>query len=320
VTNRPEAEARQLLAAAGEGDRASLAKLVTHLESGTEVAAALSRLIPAPAIQSQTLGVTGPPGAGKSTLINQIALTLSQTETKVAVLLIDPSSPFSGGAILGDRLRLQRVTNLKNVYVRSLASRGALGGTTSTLPRIIRLLEATGWSHIIVETVGVGQSELEIASLVDTTCVVINPGWGDAVQANKAGLMEIADVFVINKADHPSVNETRLDLEQMISAKQSLWRTPVCETIAPTGEGVEELVDTFARHFSHQLAQHKKTSLQEQRILQELKLTLRARSDHVRENWEHSGERDVDLQAILQGRLSVDDLLEKLIRKMTAGD
>jgi LAO/AO transport system kinase len=167
----------------------------------------------------------------------------------LAVLAVDPSSPFSGGAILGDRIRMQDHALDEEVYIRSMATRGHLGGLTSAVPEAIRVLAASGFPLVLVETVGVGQVEVVVASATDTTVVVVNPRWGDAVQANKAGLLEVADLFVINKADLPGARETRRDLDQMLDLSVlGDWRPPIIETVASTGEGVETLWEAVGRH------------------------------------------------------------------------
>ncbi len=198
-----------LLDAARNGDRGALARLLSLVEQGGEGARDVGRLAYPLGGQAYTVGLTGAPGAGKSTLTSQLIALLRAADTEVAVLAIDPSSPFTGGAILGDRVRMQDHATDPGVFIRSMATRGHLGGLALAAPEAIRLLDAVGKPWVLVETVGVGQVEVEIAGEADTTVVVVNPGWGDAVQANKAGLLEIADVFVINKADRPGVAETR---------------------------------------------------------------------------------------------------------------
>ena len=195
-----------------------------------------------------TVGITGAPGSGKSTLTSAVIAHLRERDEPVAVLAVDPSSPFTGGAILGDRVRMQDHATDPGVFIRSMATRGHLGGLSLATPEAIRLLDALGHRWILVETVGVGQVEVEVAGKADTTVVVVNPGWGDAVQANKAGLMEVADVFVINKADRPGVQETRRDLEQMLELSSETgerpddgWPVPIVPTVSTTGEGVAEL-------------------------------------------------------------------------------
>jgi LAO/AO transport system kinase len=198
-----------------------------------------------------TVGITGAPGAGKSTLTSALITHLRKQDLEIAVLAIDPSSPFTGGAILGDRVRMQDHATDPGVFIRSMATRGHLGGLSLSTPEAIRMLDAVGRQWILVETVGVGQVEVEIAGKADTTVVVLNPGWGDSVQANKAGLMEIADVFVINKADRKGVQETQRDIEQMLELSDlahEAWHPPIVATIGNTGEGVPEMWDAVLEH------------------------------------------------------------------------
>jgi LAO/AO transport system kinase len=243
-----------LFAAALEGDRSALARLLSMIEQGGDDARAVGRLSYPLGGHSYTVGLTGAPGAGKSTLTSSIIGHLRKMDLEVAVLAIDPSSPFTGGAILGDRVRMQDHATDRGVFIRSMATRGHLGGLSLAAPEAIRLLDAIGRLWVLVETVGVGQVEVEIAGKADTTVVVVNPGWGDSVQANKAGLMEIADVFVINKADRKGVDETRRDLEQMLDLSDlphEAWRPPIVPTIGSTGEGVPALWEVVQQHRAH---------------------------------------------------------------------
>lgn len=242
----------ELLERARSGDRAALARLLSLVERGGEAARAVGRATHPLGGQAYTVGLTGAPGAGKSTLTSALVGRIRADDLAVAVLAIDPSSPFSGGAILGDRVRMQDHTGDDRVYIRSMATRGHLGGLSLATLEAVRALDATGWPWVLIETVGVGQVEVEVASAADTTVVVVNPGWGDAVQANKAGLLEIADVFVINKADRPGVAETRRDLERMLDlTDRPGWRPPVVATQAPVGEGVDELWEAIGAHRDH---------------------------------------------------------------------
>jgi LAO/AO transport system kinase len=205
-----------------------------------------------------TVGITGAPGAGKSTLTDRLIVRAREEgfdgSDQVAVLAIDPSSPFSGGAILGDRVRMPSHALDDHVFIRSMATRGPLGGLAVAVPVAVRVFSAVGMPVVLVETVGVGQQEVEVAAATDTTIVVVNPGWGDAIQANKAGLLEIADLFVINKADRPGARETRRDLELMLDLTElGDWRPPIVETTASTGEGVGKLWAEVGRHRSHQI-------------------------------------------------------------------
>jgi LAO/AO transport system kinase len=224
------------------GDRVATAKLLSLVEQGGAGArAVVSRLHPHTG-KAWSVGITGAPGAGKSTLTDALVACMRADDLEVGVLAVDPSSPFSGGAILGDRVRMQRHSTDPSVFIRSMASRGHLGGLAVATPQSIRVLDAVGKAWVVVETVGVGQVEVEIASQADTTIVVVNPGWGDEVQAAKAGLLEIADIFVVNKADRPGVDATVSDLSAMLDLSGGHgWKQPIVRTVATTGEGVDEL-------------------------------------------------------------------------------
>jgi LAO/AO transport system kinase len=244
-------DATALIDRARQGDRRALARALTLVEAGGEAAQRVGREAAGHAGNTYVVGITGAPGAGKSTLTAQLVGVVRRRATPVAVLAIDPSSPFSGGAILGDRVRMQTHATDDGVYIRSMATRGHLGGLTLATPQAVRVLDAAGYPWVIVETVGVGQVEVDIAGAADTTIVVVNPGWGDAVQANKAGLLEIADIFVINKADREGAEATRLDLEQMLSIsarRDDGWIPPVLMTVSTTGGGAAELWAAVDEH------------------------------------------------------------------------
>ncbi|MGQ0519773.1 MAG: methylmalonyl Co-A mutase-associated GTPase MeaB [Actinomycetota bacterium] len=241
---------RALLEAATGGDRAALARLISLVERGGEDARTVGRLTYPLGGLAHTVGVTGAPGAGKSTLTDRLVTHLRAQGSEVAVLAVDPSSPFSGGAILGDRVRMQGHAGDPGVFIRSMASRGHVGGLSLAAPEAIRVLDAAGFPVVLVETVGVGQVEVEVAGAADTTVVVVNPGWGDAVQASKAGLLEVADVLVVNKADRPGAPEAARDLDTMLDMNldPGPWRPPVLTTVAARGEGVAGLWDAVAAH------------------------------------------------------------------------
>jgi LAO/AO transport system kinase len=203
---------------------------------------------------ARVIGLTGSPGVGKSTTTSAIVRSLRAKRDRVGVLAVDPSSPFSGGALLGDRIRMQEHALDPGVYIRSMASRGHLGGLSWTTPQAIRVLDAAGCDDVLVETVGVGQSEVEVASHADTTVVLLAPGMGDGIQAAKAGILEIGDVFVVNKADRDGADATVRDLRHMISLgdrrEADDWRPPVIKCVASKGDGVDELVDALDKHFA----------------------------------------------------------------------
>ncbi|HEX9530916.1 MAG TPA: methylmalonyl Co-A mutase-associated GTPase MeaB, partial [Acidimicrobiales bacterium] len=242
-----------LVEAAGAGDRTAVARLISLVERGGEAARAVGRLAYPRGGQAYTVGITGAPGAGKSTLTDTLITEIRQDGSEVAVLAVDPSSPFSGGAILGDRVRMQDHALDHGVFIRSMASRGHLGGLALAVPEAVRVLDAAGLPIVLIETVGVGQVEVEVAGTADTTVVVVNPGWGDAVQANKAGLLEIADVFVINKADRPGAADTRRDLELMLMLGdvERAWTPPIVLATATKGDGTAELWSAIGGHRHH---------------------------------------------------------------------
>jgi LAO/AO transport system kinase len=250
-----------------------------------------------------TVGITGAPGAGKSTLTSALIKHLRSLDMEIAVLAIDPSSPFTGGAILGDRVRMQDHATDPGVFIRSMATRGHLGGLSLSTPEAIRLLDAVGREWILVETVGVGQVEVEIAGKADTTVVVLNPGWGDSVQANKAGLMEIADVFVINKADRKGADETRRDIEQMLELTDLApddWHPVIIPTVGTTGEGVPDLWNAIREHRAFIENNNVLTARREFRLREELReivarrLELRARELCTGERWEDLQQQVLD--------------------------
>lgn len=238
-----------LLEYARDGHRLALARVMSMVERGGDDARALGSLTFADAGRAHTVGITGAPGAGKSTLNSALMTVVRGSGDRLAMLAVDPSSPFTGGAILGDRVRMQDHVTDDGVYIRSMATRGHLGGLSLATPQAVRVLDALGWPWIVIETVGVGQVEVEIAGAADTTVVVVNPGWGDAVQANKAGLMEIADIFVINKADRPGADDTRRDIQQMLELSTlGEWEPPIVQTVSVDGQGVDDLWREVHRH------------------------------------------------------------------------
>jgi len=222
------------------------------VEDGAEGLAELSAGLFPSTGRARTIGLTGSPGVGKSTLAGELVRGARARGLSAAVLAIDPTSPFTGGALLGDRVRMQDHATDPGVFIRSMATRGHLGGMALAAPEAVRILDASGKDVVIVETVGVGQAEVDVAAATDTTLVVVAPGWGDAVQVAKAGILEIADVFVVNKADREGADEAIRDLEQMLGLGPGLaWTPPVVKTAAANGEGVDELWGAIEAHRAH---------------------------------------------------------------------
>ncbi|NDF40699.1 MAG: methylmalonyl Co-A mutase-associated GTPase MeaB [Actinobacteria bacterium] len=284
-----------MFSAARDGDRLARARLLSVIERGGDDARSIGRITYPLSGSAYTVGMTGAPGAGKSTLTSAVIAHLRSLGSPVAVLAIDPSSPFTGGAILGDRVRMQEHATDDEVFIRSMATRGHLGGLSLATSEAIRLLDALGSPWILVETVGVGQVEVEIAGKADTTVVVVNPGWGDAVQANKAGLMEVADVFVINKSDRKGAAETQRDLEQMLDLSDldaSSWRPPIVQTTATTSSGISEMWDAVLAHrefaqMSGELTRRRSVRLREElREIIERRLEDKARQVCTGTRWD----------------------------------
>jgi LAO/AO transport system kinase len=242
-----------LVARAQEGQAAAIARLISLVEDDSPALPEVSAALAPHTGRAHIVGLTGSPGVGKSTSTSALVASLRQRDKRVAVLAIDPSSPFSGGALLGDRIRMSEHDTDPDVFIRSMASRGHLGGLAGAAPQALRVLDAAGCDVILVETVGVGQSEVEIAGIADTTLVLLAPGMGDGIQAAKAGILEIGDILVINKADRDGANTTRRELRTMIGmrAEGQGWTPPVVLTVATKGEGTDQVVDEIENHFAH---------------------------------------------------------------------
>ena len=248
---RRTADPEALITAARSGDPRSLARLVSLVEDESGELRRVMKVIAPLTGHAHVVGLTGSPGVGKSTVTGGLVRAYRDQGLRVGVLAVDPSSPFSGGALLGDRVRMQDHATDDQVFIRSMASRGHLGGLSWATPQALRILAAAGFDVVLVETVGVGQAEVEIASLADTALVVVAPGLGDSIQAAKAGILEIADVFAVNKSDRPGAQEAVRDLRTMLAMAgygADDWKPPIVSTVAASGEGIADLVAAIDKH------------------------------------------------------------------------
>lgn len=268
----------RLINAATAGDPRALGQLCTVIERRDATSlSVLAQLYPIGG-RAWTTGITGAPGSGKSTLVSALVDELVTGETRAAILAVDPSSPLTGGAILGDRVRMGAHVDDPRVFIRSLANRGHLGGISTATPAMAACLDGIGFSEVLIETVGVGQSEVEIASSADTTIVVVTAGWGDAVQAAKAGFLEVADVFVVNKVDRGGGDATVRDIESMLElGPEKAWRPPVIETVATDGVGVDALSTAVSEHREFLTSSGELGVRRRQRAATDLALALRER-------------------------------------------
>jgi LAO/AO transport system kinase len=241
----------ELVERARDGDPRAVARLISQVEDASSALREVMSLLAPHTGRAAVLGVTGSPGVGKSTTTSALVTAFRADGRRVGVLAVDPSSPFSGGALLGDRVRMQEHATDPGVYIRSMATRGHLGGLAWATPQALRVLDAAGCDVVIVETVGVGQSEVEVAALADTTLVLLAPGMGDGIQAAKAGILEVGDVFVVNKADRDGADQVVRDLRSTIRLAERQpgdWREPIVKTVAVRGEGMAELIEAIDKH------------------------------------------------------------------------
>jgi LAO/AO transport system kinase len=240
-----------LVSRARQGQPRAVARLISMVEDAHPALREVMAALAPHTGQAYVIGLTGSPGVGKSTSTSALVAELRKAEKRVGILAVDPSSPFSGGALLGDRVRMQDHALDREVYIRSMASRGHLGGLAWTTPQAVRVLDAAGCDVILIETVGVGQSEVEIAGLADTTLVLLAPGMGDGIQAAKAGILEIGDLYVINKSDRDGADQVRRDLRSMLALAErpeGSWRPPIVKTVASRSEGLDEVVAEIDKH------------------------------------------------------------------------
>lgn len=301
------------------GDTLSLSRLITLIENRKAIGQTFLKDIDTIPGNAHILGITGPPGAGKSTILNGVIKLLRQLDNKVAVIAIDPSSPFSGGALFGDRIRMQEHTGDEDVFIRSMGTRGKHGGLSIAVYEIIKILDVFGFDKVIIETVGVGQSELDIMSVADTVAVVLVPESGDYIQTMKAGITEIGDIYVINKSDRKGAVNLSVEMRNILSMKdhdQTDRNTPVLLTDALSGEGISDLLDHIESHYENLKKSgliHKKRIIRKEKELMELlksRVVLQL----------HEKLKSEDLQRILtdarNNRISIYDAADLIISKV----
>ncbi len=256
------------------GDRRALARMVTLIESEAPAARSYLAELYQHSNNAHIIGITGAPGAGKSTLTTRLVREFRSRDHKVGVIAIDPTSPFSGGAILGDRIRMMELTGDPQVFIRSMASRGNLGGLASATRDVVRAMDAAGYNPIIIETVGTGQAEVEIMSAAQTVLVVVAPGMGDDIQAIKAGILEIADIFVVSKADKPEADQTAAELAMLLSLssnrRKAAWRIPIIKTSSLKSQGITELVNALQQHYAYLQESGMLTQLTQRQVRREI--------------------------------------------------
>ena len=286
------------------GDKRATARLISMIENGDQQAVKALSLLHSHTGNAHIIGVTGPPGAGKSTLVDRLAKSYRQLNKTIGIIAVDPSSPFTGGAILGDRIRMSDLNTDPGVFIRSMGTRGHLGGLSRATADVIKVFDSFGMDKIIVETVGAGQSEVEIASHAHTTLLVEMPGLGDDIQTIKAGIMEIGDIFVINKADRAGVDRTEAEIRTMLTLtpEEKEWHPPVLRTIANSGEGIEDLRDEIEKHHEYLQSSGQLILMGHERVREEFIDILKANVT------KYIIERSIDQKKF-------DELLKKIIAK-----
>lgn len=301
------------------GDARSLARAMSLVENGAPEAEALLDEVYGARPPAPRVGVTGPPGAGKSTLVAEYALLLRREGRKVGVVAVDPTSPYTGGAILGDRVRMSELSTDPDVFIRSMATRGSMGGLAARTEELCELLSAWGSDVTLIETVGVGQSELDVAQAADTTVVVLTPESGDAIQSLKAGLMEIADVFVVNKADHAGADQLVAAIRSALALRRETpWRPPIVPTVATARQGIGEMHEALKSHRAHLSNPDVAGTLRREKTRARLKNAVR--EGLLDAMWERKGlGRHLDRAAelVLEGRISPYRAARELIERVT---
>ena len=302
------------------GNVRAMARLITRVEDREPGwKAAMKKIYPATG-SARIIGITGSPGAGKSTLTCEIAGEMAGRGLTVGIIAVDPSSPFSGGALLGDRLRMKKIFNIKEIFIRSMATRGMLGGLNLAARDVVRIMDAFGKGIILIETVGVGQDEIEVVKTADLVMVVCIPGQGDGIQALKAGVMEIADLYVINKADRPGADEVKADILAMLELSSSAGAPmpPVLKTSALKNQGIKDLVTTLLKHQTGKADQANRRIIQTKEEILSLMESEVFRS--IRSRWENSGELAEAVQQLIDKKNDPYSIVTELLKKLRASN